>query len=255
MMSDNKKGFTKDNKPRVGFRVKAAGEGVSVESRKISGYASVFGVKDLDGDIILRGAFAKSIADRGPDSNSNYKITLLWQHEQNNPIGRITVLREDEKGLYFEAELDEIEVADRALKQLESGTINQFSIGFSYVSDALEYSEEAEAWYVNEVKLYEISVVTIGANQETEYLGLKSFGTTEENGDSLAADIEQVCKGLPIAKQELIQRLVSKSLAREDGQAAKALAAEPAADTNGTGFLSNIYKESHVSENQQGASQ
>lgn len=180
------------------------------ESRTISGYAAVFNNRDKAGDILLKGCFAKSIQDRGPESQANDKIIMLWQHDQHEPIGKISVLFEDEKGLYFEAVIDDVERGNQAIKQLESGTLNQFSIGYSYVWEKCEYDQERDAFIVKEVVLYEISVVSIGCNGETEYLGLKSEST--DPYEELKNEIESAIKGLPIRKKEEIQTLVRKAL-------------------------------------------
>ena len=180
------------------------------ESRTISGYAAIFNNKDKAGDILLKGCFAKSIQDRGPESQANDKIIMLWQHDQHEPIGKISVLVEDEKGLYFEAVIDDVERGNQAIKQLESGTLNQFSIGYSYVWEKCEYDQERDAFIVKEVVLYEISVVSIGCNGETEYLGLKSEST--DPYEELKNEIESAIKGLPIRKKEEIQTLVRKAL-------------------------------------------
>ena len=180
------------------------------ESRTISGYAAVFNNRDKAGDILLKGCFAKSIQDRGPESQANDKIIMLWQHDQHEPIGKISVLIEDEKGLYFEAVIDDVERGNQAIKQLESGTLNQFSIGYSYVWEKCEYDQERDAFIVKEVVLYEISVVSIGCNGETEYLGLKSEST--DPYEELKNEIESAIKGLPIRKKEEIQTLVRKAL-------------------------------------------
>lgn len=180
------------------------------ESRTISGYAAVFNNKDTAGDILLRGCFAKSIQDRGPESQANDKIIMLWQHQQSEPIGRISVLREDEKGLYFEAVIDDVERGNQTIKQLESGTLNQFSIGYSYVWEKCEQSIALDAFLVKEVVLYEISVVSIGCNGETEYLGLKAEGN--DPYEELKNEIETALKGLPIRKKEEIQTVISKAL-------------------------------------------
>ena len=63
--------------------------GFNGESRTISGYAAIFNNKDKVNDILVKGCFAKSINDRGPESSANDKIIMLWQHEQKEPIGRI----------------------------------------------------------------------------------------------------------------------------------------------------------------------
>ena len=179
------------------------------ESRTISGYAAIFGNVDKVRDVLVKGCFAKSIQDRGPESTANDKIIMLWQHDRKEPIGKITVLKEDDRGLYFEAVIDDVERGNQTLKQLESGTLNQFSIGYSYVWDNCEYDSESDVLIVKEVILYEISVVSIGCNAETEYLGLKS----EENPyNELKAEIESVCKGLSISKKEEVQTIISKAL-------------------------------------------
>lgn len=180
------------------------------ESRTISGYAAVFGNKDKAGDILIKGCFSKSIQDRGPESSANDKIIVLWMHDMNEPIGRLTVLYEDDKGLYFEAPIDDVPRGNQAIKQLESGTLNQFSIGYQYVWENCEYDAEKDAFMVKEVKLHEISVVSIGCNGETEYLGLKSIEDAEKAYEELNAEISEVCSGMSAPKQQKIQRIISK---------------------------------------------
>lgn len=180
------------------------------ESRTISGYAAVFNNKDKAGDILIKGCFAKSIQDRGPESQANDKIIMLWQHDQHEPIGKITKLVEDEKGLYFEAFIDDVERGNQAIKQLESGTLNQFSIGYSYVWERCEYDNERDAFIVKEVVLYEISVVSIGCNGETEYLGLKA--ECLDPYEEMKNEIESIVKGLNIRKKEEIYTIIRKAL-------------------------------------------
>ena len=181
-------------------------------SRTISGYAAVFNNIDKSGDMLLKGCFSKSIQERGPGSSANDKIIMLWMHDMHEPIGRITLLQEDEKGLYFEASIDDVERGNQALKQLESGTLNQFSIGYQYVWENCEYDAEKDAFIVKEVKLYEISVVSIGCNGETEYLGLKSIEDTEKAYEELNFEISEMCSGMSASKQQKIQRIISKAM-------------------------------------------
>lgn len=182
------------------------------ESRTISGYAAIFGNKDKAGDILIKGCFSKSIQDRGPESAANDKIIMLWMHNMNEPIGRITVLNEDDKGLYFEAIIDDVPRGNQAIKQLESGTLNQFSIGYQYVWENCEYDAEKDAFIVKEVKLHEISVVSIGCNGETEYLGLKTVENAERVYEELVGEIAEVCSGMNAQKQMKIQGIISKAM-------------------------------------------
>ena len=101
------------------------------ESRTISGYAAVFNNKDKAGDILIKGCFAKSIQDRGPESQANDKIIMLWQHDQHEPIGKITKLIEDEKlsgVLDYISHLkgDELKVSD--FTENDDGSKNYFLV-------------------------------------------------------------------------------------------------------------------------------
>ena len=72
----------------------AAGEGV------FSGYASLFGEVDLGRDVVVAGAFRRSLERRGA-----FGIRMLFQHDPAEPIGRWRTIREDERGLYVEGVL------------------------------------------------------------------------------------------------------------------------------------------------------
>ena len=215
------------------------------ESRTISGYAAVFGNRDKVGDVLLKGCFSKSIQERGPQSSANDKILLLWMHDMSEPIGEITELREDEKGLYFEARVDEIDIGDRAIKQLESGTLNQFSIGYSYVWEKCGYNETGTDFLVGEVKLYEVSVVSIGCNGETEYLGLKSMEEYDNVYKSLNEEIASLSKNLSLSKQHRLQKIISKAMSLASFRPEHAFDAPPAgkgADNDGGSEEKELYK-------------
>lgn len=191
-----------------GLEVRADGRLAVKEGRTIKGYAAVWGVVDSYGTVFLRGAFAKSIQERGPDSSAKYKITLVWQHDLRDPIGRVTVLQEDDYGLYFEAEVDEIPQGDRALKQIESGTLNQFSFGFNYIWDKLEYNEKKGVVEVREVDLFELSPVTIGSNLET--FAIRSPEGREAVGEALSIEIEEFIRVIPRDKQLELRQLFAR---------------------------------------------
>ena len=190
---------------------------IDSQSRTISGIAATFGNIDRVGDRLHRGCFGTSIAERGPESQAKGKILLLWQHKHDDPIGRITKLEESDEGLYFEAEIDKgVESADRALIQLESGTINQFSIGFKYNWNLIEYNSEEDVFEVFGVKLFEISPVSIAADPETYYMGLKNDEDVHAEELILAEHIDEFMNKLTTNQQreagELFLRL--KSLSR-----------------------------------------
>lgn len=153
-----------------------------------------FGNKDSAGDILVKGCFAKSINERGPQSDTNRKIAFLWQHDIYDPIGKVLEIEELDDGAYATVQLsnfDAVPNAKRAWYQLNDGDINQFSFGFQYVWDKMEYIEEEDAFLVKEVVLLEISVVTLGSNEQTEYMGaVKGLAEAIMRGDKV--DKEQI---------------------------------------------------------------
>lgn len=197
------------------------------DTGKITGYLSVFGKVDSDGDILIKGCFARSISDRGPQSNTNRKIAFLWQHDMDDPIGQFTMLKEDDYGLYFEAELDAgVTSADRAKLQLKSGTLNQFSVGFQYIWDQMEYDDTQEACIIKEVNLFEGSVVTLGANEYTYYAGMKGQVLIDKKKE-LIEDTETLINSFPVGKRFELRQLISKNI-----NMALALKATPADPDN-----------------------
>ena len=75
-----------------------------------------------------------------------------------------------------------------------------------------EWDEGRDCLIVKEVVLYEISVVSIGANGETEYLGLKSEEDYQDRYCELVSDIDVLCKGLNVIKQQELQRIIAKAM-------------------------------------------
>lgn len=191
---------------------KSHGSEIEVSGRKVSGYLASFNNKDSDGDIILKGAFAKSINERGVNSVTARKIAYCYMHDISKPIGRFTTLVEDEKGLYFEAELDNIPLANDVLEQYKSGTLNQHSVGYRNVRNKMEFSKELDAMLLKEVDLFEGSVVTLGANENTPFMGLKSE-EVESYEEELRRETEQVLKHIPFEEQFKIRQLISKHIA------------------------------------------
>lgn len=155
---------------------------VDVTKKTVTGYASIFGNKDLDDDIILPGAFAKSIAENGPQGNNS--ILFLWQHNPGKVLSKPTVLREDTKGLYYEATITSgATFAEDALKLIAEGLVEENSIGYQTVKSAIIQpdAQNWETWYreLMEVNLFEHSAVTWGANPEARMSGMKSMNKKE----------------------------------------------------------------------------
>ncbi len=94
---------------------------------RIAGYASLFGIGDLAGDRILPGAFENALRRRGAGG-----VRMLYQHDQGQPVGVWTMIREDRIGLYVEGELTPGVARAREVHGLmiRAGALDGLSIGF-----------------------------------------------------------------------------------------------------------------------------
>jgi HK97 family phage prohead protease len=150
-------------------------EDVDEGSRKVVGYLSAFDKLDSDNDIIRSGAFAKSLKERGVESSSNRKIAHLRNHDWEHQIGKFTELYEDNYGLKFVSQLGRSTKANDALLDYQDGILREHSIGFNYIADKIREVEDEKNpngfyYEITEVKLWEGSGVTFGANEFTPVL-------------------------------------------------------------------------------------
>jgi len=181
---------------------------VVTEDNTIEGYLAVFNEKDDKGTAPIKGAFTKSLQERGPMSASKQKIIFLWFHDLTEPIGQFTELYEDDYGLRFKAVVDDIEIGQRALVQTRSGTLNQFSYGFKYVWDKMEYVEATDTIIMKEVDLWEGSVVSYGSQKET--FAIRSIEQLAAQQEDIGADIEHYMKSLSRAKEMELRQLLTR---------------------------------------------
>lgn len=160
----------------------------------VTGYFSAFNSKDSDGDIIRKGAFAKSINEKGPSSTGNRKIKHLFQHDVNKPIGMIKELTEDNYGLRFVSKMSEATLGQDVLKMYKEGILNEHSIGFQTIKQAFNKKEGYNE--ITEVKLWEGSTVTFGANQDTPVESIKSEKDLADRVTSLNDRMNKLIKAL-----------------------------------------------------------
>lgn len=126
----------------------------ALSNDEFEGYASLFGVTDSAGDVVEHGAFAKSLARRGPA-----KVRMLYQHFAHEPIGVWQIIREDARGLYVRGRLiTDTQRGRECLALLGEGALNGLSIGFRTVR--AKRDAKTGLRHLLEIELWEISVVT-----------------------------------------------------------------------------------------------
>jgi HK97 family phage prohead protease len=157
------------------------------EAGEIEGYGSTFGGEaDCYGDIVEAGAFAKTLAAHAAKGTAP---KMLWQHRMSAPIGIWTEAREDDKGLFLRGKLfvEQVQQAREAYALLKGGAIDGLSIGYSVTR--YESDPESGIWYLKELDLQEVSIVTIGANENATVFGVKAAKQRKLKTDQLIARI------------------------------------------------------------------
>lgn len=164
-----------------------------VDSKKgiVEGYLSAWDVIDSDGDMLMRGAFQKSIAERGPKSSNNRKIAFLRAHSIDSPVGKFMELEEDATGLRYVAQMSQSTLGRDTMTLMEEGILNEHSIGYRRLRDKEEMNQDYNA--VKEVMLMEGSILTFGANSQTPVIGVKSEDKPEVR-KSLYERMEKLAK-------------------------------------------------------------
>ena len=140
----------------------------------IEGYASTW-VREPDsyGDIVKQGAFKRTLQEW---YDSGRKIPFLWSHGMDDLkafIGSATA-DEDEYGLHFVAELDDTPEAQRVRELYKDGRLSKFSFAYDVLDQAqVELEDGRKANELRDLTIYEISAVTVPANDTAEVIAVK----------------------------------------------------------------------------------
>lgn len=202
---------TKSIERRTKDFIDGAEEGV------IAGYASVFGNVDSYGDIVVKGAFSRFLSEL---AQTGKKVSVYYGHNMDDPranIGVVTELEEKDYGLWFKAQLDlSGDTYGRIVyEQLKDGRLDSMSFGYSIVDAA----PTNEGYELRELKLYEVSVVPIPANDQAVITEVKAGRAIsrknlelirasyealgkllDQYGDEEDSEQENSQKGIPLAE-------------------------------------------------------
>ena len=157
-----------------------AGPDDGLAEGEFTAYASVFGNKDSYGDIVMPGAFLDTLTEWKDSGNV---LPLLFGHNMQDPdfnIGSVVEAKEDEHGLFTRNLLDlESPKAAQVYRLLKGRRLSQMSFAYDVIEGGegeRQREDGTKEWFyeLRKLKLYEVSVVPIGANQETEILAVKA---------------------------------------------------------------------------------
>jgi len=146
---------------------------------RFSGYASLFNRLDSGGDIVMPGAFARSLAQRRD------RIRMLFQHDPKEPVGIWETIGEDGQGLFVAGRLlPGVPRADALHTLIENRAIDGLSIGFRTVRATREGGSR-KLWQLD---LYEISIVTFPMMEDARI----AASTNHSTGAAIAAAISAI---------------------------------------------------------------
>lgn len=149
---------------------------VDDEQGLIEAYGSVFNNVDQGGDRVQPGAFKRTIQNRQSSvqaGKSAFLWPMLWQHDQNLPIGGWYEAEEDQYGLRAKGRLVLTTQLGRDVYELiKAGVIREFSIGYEIPSGGSSY-DKSGVRDLKEVRLWEISPVTFAMNDQALLVGVK----------------------------------------------------------------------------------
>lgn len=189
----------------------------------VEGYAATFDREpDSYGDVIAKGAFARTLGEWQAKAGDGLSIPLLYGHNTDDPhhnIGKVTEAYEDERGLFVHAEFDaDNPTAQYARKLAAEGRLYQFSFAYS-IKDAGEVQIEGHyAYELRDLDLYEVSLVQIPANQHAVVTSIKGDVAEVKAGRrNSKADADELRRVLSLADQ--ITTAINGLLADEEQDA------------------------------------
>jgi Escherichia/Staphylococcus phage prohead protease len=180
-------------------------DGANIDAKgEFVGYASRFGNEDLGGDVVAKGAFAKSLA--GKDARH---VKLLYEHDVCQPVGYWTDLQEDGTGLMAKGKLlvDDVAKAREVHALMKAGVLDGLSIGYCVAPGGCRHEKGVR--YLEEIDLKEVSVVLFPMNVEAVISDVKS-----QDDLPTERDFERWCTqdaaslGLNLTRSEVRQYLL-----------------------------------------------
>lgn len=139
-----------------------------VSGKEIIGHGSVFGNVDLGGDVVLPGAFKRTLAAH---RKAGTMPAMLWQHDHEKPIGVWHEMSEDGDGLFMRGEFADTAEGRDARTLAKMKAVRGLSIGFRLME--FDFDRDGNR-LLKEIDLWETSVVTFPMNPAAQIEAVKS---------------------------------------------------------------------------------
>lgn len=172
----------------LGALTKEVNTDLGVEVGKFSGLASTYGNMDYANDIIDKGAFEQTTA-KG--------VRMLHAHDTREVIGLWKSIRNDDRGLHVDGEINlDVQRGREAYSLMKMGALTDLSVGFRVPKGGFHYDEQEDGTYVRHIKkadLFEISIVAIGCNPKAKIEAVKEFNSEDCTERQLEGMLRELC--------------------------------------------------------------
>lgn len=135
---------------------------------------SVFGNVDSYGDRMMKGAFARTLAEKGMPP-------VVWSHEWSTPpIGTVSEAIETDEGLLVKGRLfvgadEDHAVAKQVYAAMKAGALREFSFGYATKGSRDVEEDGNSVREITDVDLFEVGPTLVGANDQTRLVGVKAL--------------------------------------------------------------------------------
>lgn len=140
----------------------------SLSNMQFDGHGSVFGNVDLGGDVVMPGAFKRTLAEHKSEGTLP---AMFWMHDPSRVAGKWLDMHEDETGLATKGQLAPTDLGNEIHTLLKMEAVSGLSIG--YIPKQVDYNSDGVR-LINEVDLLEVSVVSIPMNPKAQIQHVKS---------------------------------------------------------------------------------
>lgn len=197
MWSEATKANVMKEKLAVPFEIKALRE------REIEGHGSIFRNIDLGGDIVVPGAFKRSLAEH---KRAGTMPQMAWMHDLSRIPGKWTEMSEDDRGLAVKGVLADTDLGNemRTLSQMKA--VRGLSIGF--VPKDIDFDSDGNR-LIKEIDLWEVSLVSLAMNPLARIEAVKARFSAEGEYIPTEREFEQFMRQLGCSKQ-VSRRIVAK---------------------------------------------
>ena len=180
-----------------------------LSDREFEGHGSIFGNEDLGGDVVVPGAFKRSLAQH---RKSDSLPQMFWMHDPSRVPGKWLTMKEDEDGLKVKGTLAETPLGDEIRTLLQMDAVKGLSIGYRTIDQ--DFDDEGRR-LLKEIELWEVSVVSLPMNPLAQVAHAKSQLSATGEYVPTPREFERILRDVGCS-QMVAKRMMSKIFEDEE---------------------------------------